>query len=63
LDLRALLGWCAERGIEPLCAERRHLELYVGWMQEARRYKPSTVSRRTSVLCGLQPHLRHRRAA
>jgi integrase/recombinase XerD len=51
-DLRAFLGWCAERGIEPLSAQRRHLELYVRWMQEARRYEPSTVSRRTSVLCG-----------
>jgi integrase/recombinase XerD len=51
-DLRAYLGWCAERGIAPLAADRRHLELYVRWMQETRRYKPSTVSRRTSVLSG-----------
>jgi site-specific recombinase XerD len=46
------LGWCAERDIEPLGAQRQHLELYVRWMQETRRYKPSTVSRRTSVLAG-----------
>jgi integrase/recombinase XerD len=51
-DLRAYLGWCAERDIEPLGAQRQHLELYVRWMQETRRYKPSTVSRRTSVLAG-----------
>jgi integrase/recombinase XerD len=51
-DLRALLGWCAKRDIEPLGAQRQHLELYVRWMQETRRYKPSTVSRRTSVLAG-----------
>jgi len=51
-DLRAFLGWCAERGIEPLRAHRRELELYLRWMQETRRYKPSTVSRRTSVLAG-----------
>ena len=51
-DLRAFLGWCAERDIEPLGAQRQHLELYVRWMQETRRYKPSRVSRRTSVLAG-----------
>ena len=28
------------------------MELYVRWMQEIRRYKPSTVSRRLSVLVG-----------
>ena len=49
-DLRAFL--CTDRAIEPLRAERRHLELSVRWMQETRRSKPSTVSRRTSVLAG-----------
>jgi integrase/recombinase XerD len=51
-DLRAFLRWCAGRGIDPLRAQRAQLELYVRWMQESRRYKPSTVSRRTSVLSG-----------
>ena len=51
-DLRAYLGWCAERDIDPLSALRSQLELYVRWMQETRHYKPSTVSRRTSVLAG-----------
>jgi hypothetical protein len=51
-DLRVFLAWCAERRIEPLAARRRELELYVRWMQETRRYKPSTVSRRTSVVTG-----------
>src|SRR5687768_2633039 len=51
-DLQAYLGWCADRDIEPLHARRTQLELYVRWMQEARRFKPSTVSRRTSVLAG-----------
>src|SRR5680860_641343 len=51
-DLRAFLNWCVGRGIEPLQAQRAQLELYVRWMQETRRYKPSTVSRRTSVLSG-----------
>jgi integrase/recombinase XerD len=51
-DLRAFLSWCAGRGIDPLRAQRAQLELYVRWMQETRRFKPSTVSRRTSVLSG-----------
>jgi integrase/recombinase XerD len=51
-DLRAFLSWCAERHLDPLAARRPHLELYIRWMQEIRRYKPSTVSRRFSVLAG-----------
>ena len=48
-DLRCYLAWCAERGLDPLAAQRPHLELYIRWMQEIRRFKPSTVSRRSSV--------------
>jgi integrase/recombinase XerD len=48
-DLRCYLCWCAERGLDPLAARRPHLELYIRWMQEVRRFKPSTVSRRFSV--------------
>jgi hypothetical protein len=51
-DLRCYLAWCAERGLDPLAAQRRHLELYIRWMQEIRRFKPSTVSRRFSVVAG-----------
>ncbi len=51
-DLRVFLGWCSEHNVVPLQARRNHLELYVRWMQEVRRYKPSTVSRRTSVITG-----------
>jgi hypothetical protein len=28
-DLRAYLGWCADRGLDPLAATRPHVELYV----------------------------------
>jgi hypothetical protein len=45
-DLRCYLAWCAERGLDPLAARRPHLELYIRWMQETRRFKPSTISRR-----------------
>ena len=51
-DLRCYLSWCAERGLDPLAARRPHLELYIRWMQEIRRFKPSTVSRRFSVAAG-----------
>jgi len=51
-DLRAYLAWCRERSLEPLAASRPQVELYVRWMQEIRRLKPSTVSRRTSVVVG-----------
>jgi integrase/recombinase XerD len=50
-DLRSYLAWCAERGLDPMAA-RPHLELYIRWTQEIRRFKPSTVSRRFSVTAG-----------
>jgi integrase/recombinase XerD len=52
-DLRCYLSWCAERGLDPLAALRPHLELYIWWMQEIRRFKPPAVSRRFSVVAGL----------
>jgi hypothetical protein len=27
-DLRVFLGWCTERGLEPLAGQRPHIELY-----------------------------------
>jgi len=51
-DLRCYLAWCAEQGQDPLAAHRPHLELYIRHMQEIRRFKPSTVSRRFSVVAG-----------
>jgi site-specific recombinase XerD len=51
-DLRCFLAWCTEHGQDPLAARRPHLELYIRWMQEIRRFKPSTVSRRFSVAAG-----------
>jgi integrase/recombinase XerD len=51
-DLRCYLTWCAERDLDPLTAQRLHLEMYIRWMQETRRFKPSTISRRFSVTAG-----------
>jgi integrase/recombinase XerD len=60
-DLRVYLTWCAERGADPLAAGRPQVELYVRWMQQVRRLKPSTVSRRGVGGGRLLPQLRHRR--
>jgi hypothetical protein len=51
-DLNTFVTWCTERGVQPLAARRADLELFVRWMQETRRFKPSTVARRTSVVAG-----------
>jgi integrase/recombinase XerD len=37
---------------EPLGRSTAHIELYLRWLQEVRRIKPSTVSRRMSVVAG-----------
>ncbi|WP_433227473.1 tyrosine-type recombinase/integrase [Actinomadura formosensis] len=49
-DLRIYLTWCAERHLEPLAVRRAHVEMYVRWLQEVCRFRPSTVSRRLSVV-------------
>jgi integrase/recombinase XerD len=51
-DLRGFLDWCQERGLDPLTVTRPQVELYLRWMQEMRHFKPSTVSRRLSVIAG-----------
>jgi len=51
-DLSSYFNWCYDRDLSPLKAQRTHIELYLRWMQEIRRFKPSTVSRRLSVLSG-----------
>ena len=51
-DLGVFLDWCADPGPGPADRPPAHLELYVRWLQETRHYKPSTVSRRVSVLTG-----------
>lgn len=51
-DLACFLRWCEHRELGPLDARRVDLELYLRWMQSDRRFKPSTVSRRISVVAG-----------
>jgi integrase/recombinase XerD len=49
-DLNVFLRWCTKRRLDPLDARRVDVELFVRWLQEVRRFKPSTVSRRLSVV-------------
>jgi integrase/recombinase XerD len=51
-DLRLFFAWCADQHLAPLAARRAQIERYVRWMQEVRRFKPSTVSRRMAVVTG-----------
>ena len=51
-DLRVFFTWCQDRQLAPLTAQRNDLELYLRWLQDVRRFKPSTVSRRLSVVAG-----------
>jgi site-specific recombinase XerD len=49
-DLQVFLRWCADRQADPLRVRRADVELCVRWMEEVRRFKPSTVFRRLSVV-------------
>jgi site-specific recombinase XerD len=51
-DLRVFLRWCTDQGLDPLAAVRVDIERYLRWLQDVRRYQPSTVSRRLSVVVG-----------
>ena len=49
-DLQVYLRWCTEHQLDPLAVRRADVELFVRWLEEAGRFKPSTVSRRLSVV-------------
>lgn len=51
-DLWLFFAWCADQHPAPLTAQRVQIERYVRWMQEVRRFKPSTVSRCMAVVTG-----------
>jgi integrase/recombinase XerD len=51
-DLRIFLRWCADQDLDPLSAVRADIERYLRWLQDVGRYRPSTVSRRLSVVVG-----------
>jgi site-specific recombinase XerD len=49
-DLQVFLRWCDQVEVDVLAARRVDIELFVRWLQEVRRFRPSTVSRRLSVV-------------
>lgn len=51
-DLRIFLRWCDEQSLRPLTAVRTDIERYVRLLQDVRRFQPSTVSRRLSIVVG-----------
>jgi hypothetical protein len=51
-DLQVFLRWCTNQDLDPLTAVRADLERYLRWLQDVRRYQPSTVCRRLSVVVG-----------
>jgi hypothetical protein len=51
-DLRLFFTWCVDQRLRPLEVQRAQVERYLRWMQEVRRFKLSTVSRRMAVVAG-----------
>src|SRR5689334_22458585 len=41
-DLRVYLRWCITRGLDPLATVRADIDHYLRWLQDERRYPPST---------------------
>lgn len=50
LDLRLFHDWCTSVGLDPLLAQRPHLELFARHLEHERGNAPSTVHRRLSCL-------------
>jgi integrase/recombinase XerD len=51
-DLPILLRWCVDLDLDPSLRCGWNIERYPRWLQDVRRYQPSTVSRRLSVVVG-----------
>ncbi len=49
-DLQVFLRRCTDHELDPLTVRRADVELFVRWLEEVRRFKPSTMSRRLSVV-------------
>lgn len=50
--LKTFFEWCAQVGLDPLEAQRAHLELYVRHCEIERRNHPSTIGHKIGVLRG-----------
>jgi site-specific recombinase XerD len=51
-DLRAWLAWCASHVVEPLAAQRAHVDAYACTLAEVDGRSPATVARHLSTLAG-----------
>lgn len=51
-DLRCYWAWCDQHDLQPLHAQRAHLELYLRDLHD-KGYAPATISRRLSTVAGL----------
>jgi integrase/recombinase XerD len=51
-DLRCYWAWSAQHQLQPLQAQRAHLELYLRDLQD-KGYAPATIGRRLSTVAGL----------
>ncbi len=51
-DLHVFLRRCTDQDLDPLTTVRSDIERYLRWLQDVRRYQPSTVSRRPSIAVG-----------
>ena len=50
LGLKIWFRWCADHGIDPLKAQRPHIDLWGRWLEEERQSKPATVMSRLCIL-------------
>jgi integrase/recombinase XerD len=51
-DLRSWFEWCAAHGVDPLSAQRAHVDAYARTLAEVEDRSPSTVARHLSTLSG-----------
>lgn len=51
-DLRMYFNWCTEMGIDPLAAQRYHVQGYARWLADVRGLMPATIGRRMGTLSG-----------
>lgn len=48
--LKQWFTWCNERGIDPLHAQRPHIDLWARWLEEERQLAPATVMHYLCIL-------------
>ncbi|NKR61717.1 tyrosine-type recombinase/integrase [Rhodococcus hoagii] len=58
-DLRTYVQWCERVGLDPMQAQRPHLELFARYLEHERGNAPATVHRRLSCLRMLYRTMHH----